>query len=133
VLAWFGSTAPVPHPDDPGARQIRQHCQVALGRQPLGLEAAHLAARCRRTIEPLAVDDRPHGWITGEPLGVVDVLVSGEPPKHRSPKQSAQRVTPVLAAAAIEELTEVVVPRALFAEVLRRIDRLRPRPPPLPA
>jgi Transposase DDE domain group 1 len=31
------------------------------------------------------------------------------------------------------QLAEVVVPRALFAEILRRIDRLRPRPPPLPA
>ena len=30
-------------------------------------------------------------------------------------------------------LAEVAVPRALFAEILRRIDRLRPRPPPLPA
>ena len=31
------------------------------------------------------------------------------------------------------QLAEVAVPRALFAEILRRIDRLRPRPPPLPA
>jgi hypothetical protein len=30
-------------------------------------------------------------------------------------------------------LAEVAVPRALFAEILRRIDRLRPTPPPLPA
>jgi hypothetical protein len=29
------------------------------------------------------------------------------------------------------QLAEVAVPRALFAEILRRIDRLRPRPPPL--
>jgi hypothetical protein len=28
-------------------------------------------------------------------------------------------------------LAEVAVPRALFAEILRRIDRLRPSPPPL--
>jgi hypothetical protein len=27
----------------------------------------------------------------------------------------------------------VAVPRSLFAEILRRIDDLRPRPPPLPA
>jgi len=27
----------------------------------------------------------------------------------------------------------VAVRRPLFAEILRRIDRLRPRPPPLPA
>jgi hypothetical protein len=31
------------------------------------------------------------------------------------------------------QLAEVAVPRSLFAEILRRIDRLRPRPPPLPA
>jgi Transposase DDE domain group 1 len=30
------------------------------------------------------------------------------------------------------QLAEVAVPRALFAEIPRRIDRLRPRPPPLP-
>jgi len=31
------------------------------------------------------------------------------------------------------QLAEVAVPRALFAEILCRIDRLRPRPPPLQA
>ena len=31
------------------------------------------------------------------------------------------------------QLAEVAVTRALFAEILRRIDRLRPQPPPLPA
>jgi hypothetical protein len=31
------------------------------------------------------------------------------------------------------QLAEVAVPRALFAEVMGRIDRLRPRPAPLPA
>jgi hypothetical protein len=31
------------------------------------------------------------------------------------------------------QLAEVAVPRALFAEIVRRIDRLRPRPAPLPA
>ncbi len=31
------------------------------------------------------------------------------------------------------QLAEVVVPRTLFAAILCRIDRLRPRPPPLPA
>jgi Transposase DDE domain group 1 len=30
------------------------------------------------------------------------------------------------------QLAEVAVPRALFADILRRIDDLRPRPPPLP-
>jgi hypothetical protein len=31
------------------------------------------------------------------------------------------------------QLAEVAVPRLLFADILRRIDDLRPRPPPLPA
>ena len=31
------------------------------------------------------------------------------------------------------QMAEVAVPRMLFAEILRRIDRLRPRSPPLPA
>jgi hypothetical protein len=31
------------------------------------------------------------------------------------------------------QLAEVAVPRALFAEILRRIERLRPRSPPLPS
>ena len=31
------------------------------------------------------------------------------------------------------QLAEVAMPRALFADILRRIDDLRPRPPPLPA
>jgi hypothetical protein len=31
------------------------------------------------------------------------------------------------------QLAEVAMPRALFAAILHRIDRLRPRPPPLPA
>jgi hypothetical protein len=31
------------------------------------------------------------------------------------------------------QLAEVAVLRSLFADILRRIDDLRPRPPPLPA
>jgi hypothetical protein len=31
------------------------------------------------------------------------------------------------------QLAEVAVPRSLFADILRRIHDLRPRPPPLPA
>jgi hypothetical protein len=34
---------------------------------------------------------------------------------------------------AVFQLAEVAVPRSLFADILRRIDDLRPRPPPLPA
>ena len=33
----------------------------------------------------------------------------------------------------VSQLAEVAAPRALFAEILRRIERLRPKPPPFPA
>jgi hypothetical protein len=92
------------HPVDPDARQIRQGRQVGVPRQPLGLEAPHLAARRGRTIETLTADDGSHRGIAGEPRGVVDILVAGEAAEYRLPKQPAQLVTGVLATAAIEEL-----------------------------
>ena len=94
------------HPVDPGAGQIRQRLQVGVGRQPLGLEAPHLAARRGRTIEPVTANDRPHGGVAGEPLGVVDILVAGEPTEHRLAEQPAQLVARVLATAAVEELRD---------------------------
>ena len=33
----------------------------------------------------------------------------------------------------VSQLAEVAVPRVLFAAILRRVDQLRPRSPPLPA
>jgi uncharacterized protein (TIGR03032 family) len=63
------------------------------------LEAAHLAARGGRAIETLTADDRPHRGVAGEPLGVVDILVAGEPPEYRLPKQPTQLVAHVLSAA----------------------------------
>jgi hypothetical protein len=94
------------HAVDPSARQIRDRLQVGVGRQPLGLEAAHLAARSCRTIETLTADDRPHGGVAGEPFGVVDILVAGEPTEYRLAEQSAQRMARVVATAAVEELCD---------------------------
>ena len=87
-------------------RQIAQSLQVGVRCQPHGLEAPHLAAGCGRTIETLATDDGPHGWITGEPRRVVDILVAGEAAEDRLPKQPSQRVMRGLAAAAVEELCD---------------------------
>ena len=78
--------------------------RLGVGCQPLGLEAPHLTAGSCRTIEPLTADDGPHGGVAGESLGVVHVLVAGEPTEHRLAEQPAQRVTRVLTAAPIEEL-----------------------------
>jgi hypothetical protein len=89
---------------DPSAGESREGREVDVARQPLGLEAPHLAAGSRMAFQPLATDDGSHGWIAGEPLGVIDVLVAGEPAEHRLTEQSAQLVADVLAAPAIEQL-----------------------------
>jgi hypothetical protein len=73
---------------DPSAREIRQGRQVGV-RQPLGLEAPHLAAGRCRTIETLTANDRPHGGVAREPLGIVDILVAGEPTEHPLADQPA--------------------------------------------
>jgi hypothetical protein len=54
----------------------------------------------------LTADDGPHRGITGEALGVVDILVAGHPPKHRLPKQPAQCVARVLAASTVQEFRD---------------------------
>jgi hypothetical protein len=94
------------HPVDPSAGQIRQRRQVGVGRQPLGLEAPHLAVGSGGTIEPVTANDRAHRGVAGEPLGVVDILVACEPTEHRLAEQPAQLVARVLATAAVEELRD---------------------------
>jgi hypothetical protein len=69
---------PCMHPVDPGSGQVRERLQVGVGRQPLGLEAPHLAARSGPTIEPVTTNDRSHRWTVRDPLSIVDILVAGE-------------------------------------------------------
>jgi hypothetical protein len=83
------------HPVDPGAGQVRERREVGFGRKPLGLETAHLAGRGRRTVEPLAAHDGAHGRVAREPLGVVDVLVAGEPAVDRLPQEAEQPMADV--------------------------------------
>jgi hypothetical protein len=91
------------HPIDPHAGQVRERGEVGLGREPLGLEAAHLAARCGGPVEPLAADDGAHGRVTREPLGVVDVLVAGEPTIDCLAQEAEQPVPDVLPVPAFGE------------------------------
>jgi hypothetical protein len=93
-------------PVDPGARQIGEGLQVGIARQPLGLEATHLAARGGRVIQPLTTDDRAHDGIAGEPLGVVDVLVASEPTEHRLAEQPDQLVAGVPTTAPVEQFRD---------------------------
>src|SRR3712207_6911881 len=48
-------------------------------------------------------DDPAHGWISAEPVGIVDVLVPGKPPKHGLTKLSDQRVAAILAGPGVGE------------------------------
>ena len=84
------------HPVDPGAGQSGERGEVGLGGQPLGLEPPHLTGRGRRSVEPLTPHDGAHGRVAGEPVGVVDVLVAGEPAVDRLPQEAEQPVPSVL-------------------------------------
>jgi hypothetical protein len=48
-------------------------------------------------------DDPAHGWISAKPVGIVHVLVPGEPPKHGLAKLSDQRVAAILAGPGVGE------------------------------
>jgi hypothetical protein len=88
----------VMNPVDPDARQIRKDGEVLVDRHQLGLEPSHLAGRCAAAFDRLAADEPPHRGITPEPVGVVHVLVSGEPSKtdwRRRPTAPCQPFLPV--------------------------------------
>jgi hypothetical protein len=83
------------HTVDPDAGQVAERGEIRLARQPLGLEPAHLAGRGRRPVHALAADDGAHHRIAGEPLGIVDVFVAGEPAVDRLAQQARQMVADV--------------------------------------
>ena len=51
----------------------------------------------------LATDNPAHRRIMAQPLGVVHVLISGQPSEHRLPQHSHQRMAAILASARIGE------------------------------
>ena len=71
--------------------------------QHLGLEAPHLAGRCRSLRHGPATHDPTQGRIVRQSICIVDVLVPGEPPKHRLAQLSGQRVAAILACPGIGE------------------------------
>jgi hypothetical protein len=86
------------HPVDPRARQIGQCRQVYLVGQPRGLEAAHLAGGGGALIQPAAIHHRAHRRIVRQTVGIVDILIAGEPAEHRLAEQPYQQMSGVLAA-----------------------------------
>ena len=83
-------------PVDPAPGQIGERGQVCLLGQHLGLEAAHLAGRGCILRHGPATDDPQHGGIMRQPVSIVHVLVSGEPPEDRLANLGSQRVAAVL-------------------------------------
>ena len=96
---------PVPcmHSVDPDSRKSGERGEVVVDCQQLSLEPAHLAGRCAAALDSLAADDPPHRGIAPEPVGVVHILVSGEPSKDGLAKQTDDTVPTVLAGPAVSQ------------------------------
>jgi hypothetical protein len=73
------------------------------GRLNRSSRSAHLAGRGGRPSDRPVTDQPAHCGIAAEPLGVVHVLVAGEPSEHQLARQTDQQVTTVLAGARVGE------------------------------
>jgi hypothetical protein len=71
--------SPLVHLVDPPARQIGESGEVLRPGQPLGLEASHLAGRGGRPSDRPVADHPAHRRVAAQPVGVVHILVAGEP------------------------------------------------------
>ena len=91
------------HSVDPDSRKSGERSEVVVDCQQLSLEPAHLAGRCAAALDSLAVDDPPHRGIAPEPVGVVHILVSGEPSKDGLARQTDDAVPTVLAGPAVSQ------------------------------
>jgi hypothetical protein len=99
----YSGRLPLVHFVDPLAGQAGESGEVLGPAEPLRLEATHLAGRGRRPGDRAVADHPAHRRITTQPLGVVHVLVAGQPPEHRLPQQAGQPMAAVLAGARIGE------------------------------
>ena len=91
-------------------RALRTHLSIPcsvfsqlaiLARCALRLEPPHLARRGCTTMSRPSADDPSHRGIMAQPLGAVDVLVSGKPTEHRLPQHTDKSVPAVLAGAGV--------------------------------
>jgi hypothetical protein len=92
------------HEVDPLAGQVGKRREVPRCREPLRLEAAHLARRGRKALRCLAADDPAHCRIVTQALGIVHIVISSEAAEDRLPQQTDQRMASVLAGARSGEL-----------------------------
>lgn len=91
------------HAVDPLAGKIGERQQIFVGGEPARFEAAHLARRRRASCGGFAADDPAHRGIVTQALGVVHILVPGEPSEHRLPQQPDESMAAIFAGAYIGE------------------------------
>jgi hypothetical protein len=70
------------HKIDPLAGQVSEGRKIHRCRQPMRLEAAHLARRSRATLSRFATDNPAHRRIVTQAFGVIHVLISSKTTKH---------------------------------------------------
>jgi hypothetical protein len=75
--------------------------EVLFGAEGLGLEACHLTGGgCRLILGP-ATDHDPQRGIAAESLGIIDILVAGQPTVERLAQESQEAVLGVLPSARV--------------------------------
>jgi hypothetical protein len=89
---------------DPLPGESGKRGEVLVNREPLGLEPPHLAGQGRIALDGLAADDPAHRRITPQPVGVVDVFISGKPTEHRLAQHAHQIVATVPARARVNQV-----------------------------
>jgi hypothetical protein len=75
---------------DPLAGQMGERREVLFRTEPVHLETSHLACRGRASRGRFPADDPLHRGIMAQPLGFVDILISGDAHKHRLPQHADQ-------------------------------------------
>jgi hypothetical protein len=71
---------------DPLAGQISQRGEVLGPTEPFRLEPAHLAGRSGKAGDRPVADHPAHRRVVTQSLGVVHILIAGEPAKYRLPQ-----------------------------------------------
>ncbi len=80
-------------PVDPLPVQIGQSFAILRQGQRLGLEPPHLRGRGRLCIDSTHAHNLAHDGIKGEPVSIVDIFVSRQPPIDRLPDSPSSRWT----------------------------------------
>src|SRR3954462_7093492 len=75
--------SPPAHLVDPLTGQIGKRGKILGPAEPFRLEATHLAGRGGRPANRPSANHPTHRWVMAQPLGVIHILISGQPSEHR--------------------------------------------------